>query len=200
MYLALTGPRRCITKKMKADEEVRHHAMPSQLIPLRAMCWTPLPYLPLPLSHERPLSLAHFLWRETEEHRGHALVHLLTLSSSSVTQDVLEGQVWLLCLDCSCAQALESICHFPEHQKPPAASQQRMERWKLTAVIRKQGALSRGGKGETGKETATTEPIETPEWPVRAARLGQAVYSKALKDGVAVIREETERWKRSGGT
>lgn len=75
-----------------------------------------------------------------------------------------------------------------------------MERWKLTAVAREQGALSRGGKGETSRETATTEPIETPAWPVRAARLDQAVYSKALKDGAAVIREETERWKRSEGT
>lgn len=108
---------------------------------------------------------------------------LLTLSSSSVTQDVLECQVWLFCLDCSSVQATESICHLPEHQKPPAASQQRVERWKLTAVTREQGALSRGGKQETGRETATTEPRETPEGPVRAARLDQVVYSKALKDG-----------------
>ena len=91
-----------------------------------------------------------------------------------------------------------SVTH-QEHQKPPAASQQRVERWKLTAVAREQGLSSQGGKGEMGRETAATEPIETPAWPVRAARLDQAVYSKALKDGAAVIREEAERWK-TGGT
>ena len=116
--------------EMKVGEETRHHAVPSQLIPQsihEGPCAEFFQLIfSLPVSQGKPFNPAHFLWRKTEVHGGHSLMHLSILSSSSRTHQPSEDQVWLLCLDCSCAHAPESI------YQPPRT----LTRWKLTALTR----------------------------------------------------------------
>lgn len=57
------------------------------------------------------------------------------------------------------------------------------------------GALSWGNKQEDGWKTAKAEPTENTAAQVRTGRLDPVVYSKVLRDGVAVM----GKGQRGGG-